>query len=250
MKDWRAALGLVPPPLPKTVGRAWVWYRNGPHWRADNAWLTMPAPEYVYIQGEGPLPQPPLGEGPQSVSLEAGLQPQEGPQEAGLQPQEGPQQGPQSPLGERPQEAGLQPQREPQPQRERCCSRRRPEPQPQREPRRRRRDPQPQREPSRSSSLETERTWAKREMHRAAGVAYVKSSADYRAVARAPVARPPTPDPTVRGSKREWERGMQDWRKALERVVLVHNLTAPEDVDEDLRTAVRTTLRPHLLPRG
>ena len=246
MKDWRAALGVVPPPLPKTVGRAWVWYRNGPHWRADNAWLTMPAPEYVYIQGEGPLPQPPLGEGPQSVSLEAGLQPQEGPQEAGLQPQEGPQQGPQSPLGERPQEAGLQPQREPQPQRERCCSRRRPEPQP----RRRRRDPQPPPEPSRSSSLETERIWAKREMHRAAGVAYVKTSADYRAVAGAPVARPPTPDPTVRGSKREWERGMQDWRRALERVVLVHNLTAPEDVDEDLRTAVRTALRPHLLPRG
>ena len=29
----------------------------------------MGAPEYVNIQGEGPLPQPQEGEGPQSVSL-------------------------------------------------------------------------------------------------------------------------------------------------------------------------------------
>ena len=88
-------------------------------------------------------------------------------------------------------------------------------------------------------------TWAKREMHRAAGVAYVRRSADYRAVlAHGPsaVARPQTPDPTVRSGKRTWERSMQDWRKALTELVNVHNLTAPEDVDEDLRTAVRTAL--------
>ena len=223
MKDWRDALGLVPPPLASTGSRAWVWYRNGPHWRADNAWRTMRAPEYVNIQGEGPLPQPQEGEGPQPVSL-----------------------CPRVLMscvhieGDGPQEAGLQPQREPQPQRERCCSRRRREPQPQREPSRRRREPQPQREPSRSVSPET---WAKREMHRAAGVAFVRRSADYRAVlAHGPsaVARPQTPDPTVRSGKREWERSMQNWRNALARLVLVHNLTAP--VDEDLRAAVRARL--------
>ena len=88
-------------------------------------------------------------------------------------------------------------------------------------------------------------TWAKREMHRAAGVDHVKTTADYRAVlAHGPsaAARPKTPDPTVRCSKRPWERSIQDWRKALEELVKVHNLTAPEDVDEDLRLAVRTAL--------
>ena len=85
-------------------------------------------------------------------------------------------------------------------------------------------------------------------MHRAAGVAYVKRSADYRAVlAHGPssVARPQTPDPAVHGGKRAWERSMQDWRKALTELVNLHNLIAPvqpEDVDDNLRTAVRTAL--------
>ena len=125
MKDWRDALGLVPPPLASTGSRAWVWYRNGPHWRADNAWRTMRAPEYVNIQGEGPLPRPQEGEGPQSVLLCPRVLMScvhiegDGPQEAGLQPQREPQ----------PQRRRREPQREPQPQRERCCSRRRREPQ-------------------------------------------------------------------------------------------------------------------------
>ena len=105
--------------------------------------------------------------------------------------------------------------------------------------------PQPRPEPSRSPSPEP---WAKRESHRAAGVAFVKRSADYRAViAHGPssVARPQTPDPGRRSGKRTWERGMQDWRKALTHLVNLHNLIAPaqpEDVDDNLRTAVRTAL--------
>ena len=57
-------------------------------------------------------------------------------------------------------------------------------------------------------------------MHRAAGVAAVKRSADYVTATAARVPRPRTPDPTDRKlSKRGWERGVQQWRMDLKGVV-------------------------------
>ena len=98
MKDWRQELGEVPPPHPSRRCHAWVWYRNGPHWRPENAWLTMAAPEYVHIEGEGPLQQPQdataAGGGPRYVPVrllnEGPQQPQE-PTAAGGGPPQRPQ---------------------------------------------------------------------------------------------------------------------------------------------------------------
>ena len=84
----------------------------------------------------------------------------------------------------------------------------------------------------------TEEDWARREMHRAAGLAAVRRSKEYQAwkcmldtelvVARlkredparlAAVQALQHPSPTDRSlSKRTWERSMQDWRRALRRL--------------------------------
>ena len=71
----------------------------------------------------------------------------------------------------------------------------------------------------------TEEDWARRSAHRAAGVAAVKRSQDYRLVRGAKVWRPKTPDSTDRAlNKRVWERGIQYWRNVLKELVEFHRL--------------------------
>ena len=66
----------------------------------------------------------------------------------------------------------------------------------------------------------TEETWARRLRHREAGLRAIKRSNDYVRVVALGVRRPQTPDPTNREiRKRVWERGNQQWRMELKRIL-------------------------------
>jgi hypothetical protein len=76
-----------------------------------------------------------------------------------------------------------------------------------------------------------ESVWRRREAKRRAAVEAVKASRGYAVCSE----RPPTPDPSDRAlTKRQWERGMQDWRQALRTRVAqrpIDWLGGPEDLE-------------------
>ena len=100
-------------------------------------------------------------------------------------------------------------------------------------------DPASADDPAPANHQCTDEVWQRRSCHRQAGVAAVKRSDDYRIAQAAQVPRPKSPDAADKKlSKRQWESGVQIWRKGLKAVVSllpVEVEALPGSADEEVR---------------